>query len=141
MFNFLRFIARHIMKKNNTKKSWNIIYQEKIFHHQSPLASQWFLSFSLVWHIPKAQTLEQSHRWTWNVEMVKSFDYWHNVHGWFIILNKKHCRIIPCKRQHLVPFLFHIMHNYKSKCQKIPYYSFNIFILLLHQMYIRIIFY
>lgn len=43
------------------------MYQVKISHRHSPLASQPSLSFSLVWHIPKVQTLEQFHRWTWNV--------------------------------------------------------------------------
>lgn len=51
------------------KKAWNIMYQVKISHRHSPLASQPSLSFSLVWHIPKVQTLEQFHRWTWNVVM------------------------------------------------------------------------
>lgn len=45
------------------------MYQVKISHRHSPLASQPSLSFSLVWHIPKVQTLEQFHRWTWNVVM------------------------------------------------------------------------
>lgn len=51
------------------KKAWNVMYQVKISHRHSPLASQPSLSFSLVWHIPKVQTLEQFHRWTWNVVM------------------------------------------------------------------------
>lgn len=45
------------------------MYQVKISHRHSPLASQPSLSFSLVWHIPKVQTLAQFHRWTWNVVM------------------------------------------------------------------------
>lgn len=51
------------------EKAWNVMYQVKISHRHSPLASQPSLSFSLVWHIPKVQTLEQFHRWTWNVVM------------------------------------------------------------------------
>lgn len=51
------------------KQAWNIMYQVKISHRHSPLASQSSLSFSVAWHIPKVQTLEQFHRWTWNVVM------------------------------------------------------------------------
>lgn len=46
------------------------MYQVKISHRHSPPASQPSLSFSVAWHIPKVQTLEQFHRWTWNVVML-----------------------------------------------------------------------
>lgn len=101
------------------KKAWNIMYQVKISHRHSPLASQPSLSFSLVWHIPKVQTLEQFHRWTWNVVMsiFNALSYNTNTSVTNITLHYSHNTLYLALFLHCRVLFYYTSDNLLISCQ------------------------